>query len=141
MKSLLSVCFLLSFCPLFAQNADDIQGLWLVEDKDAYIRIYEKRGKYFGKVTWIEEPYDENGKPVTDPEGNPILEMEIMKDFVFEEDEWVDGTVYDAETGKTYYGSMELENHNTLNLRGSLDSFGLIGRSETWTRLKERGDK
>ena len=67
--------------------------------------------------------------------------MELMKGFVFEDDEWVDGTVYDAETGKTYYGSMELENSNTLNLRGSLDSFGLIGRTETWTRVNERGNE
>ncbi len=141
MKSLLSFCFLLLFSPLFAQNADDVLGLWLVQDKDAYIRIYERDGKYFGRVTWIEEPYDENGKPVTDPDGNPIFEMEIMKDFVFEDDEWVDGTVYDAELGKTYYGSMELENYDTLNLRGSLDSFGLFGRTETWTRLEERGNK
>jgi uncharacterized protein (DUF2147 family) len=141
MKPLLSICFFLLFSPLVAQNADDVLGLWLVQDKDAYIRIYEKDGKYFGKVTWIAEPYDENGNPVSDSDGNPILEMEIMKGFVFEDNEWVDGTVYDAEMGKTYYGSMEMENNNTLNLRGSLDSFGLIGRTETWTRLEERGNK
>jgi len=141
MKSFLSVCFFLHCAPLFAQNPDDVTGLWLVQDKDARIRIYEKEGKYFGKVTWIEEPYDENGNPVSAPNGNPVLEMELMKGFVFEDDEWVDGTVYDAETGKTYYGSMELENSNTLNLRGSLDSFGLIGRTETWTRVNERGNE
>ncbi|MCZ4408462.1 DUF2147 domain-containing protein [Cryomorphaceae bacterium 1068] len=141
MKSLLSLVFAFAFSTLFAQSADDVLGLWLVQDKDAYVRIFKKDGKYFGRVTWLEEPYDENGKPITDPNGEPILEMEVVSGFVFEEDEWVDGTVYDAEIGKTYHGSMEMEDHDTLNLRGSLDSFGLLGRTETWTRLKERGNK
>jgi len=138
MKSLLSLGLVLLSTTLFAQNADDVLGLWLVQDKDAYVRIYEEDGSYFGKVTWLEEPYNENGNPITDPDGKPILEMVIMKDFVFEDEEWVDGTVYDAELGKTYYGSMELDDYNTLKLRGSIDSFGLLGRNESWTRLDER---
>jgi uncharacterized protein (DUF2147 family) len=141
MKTLFSLVFAFTFSTLFAQNANDLIGLWLVQDKDAYVRIYEKEGKYFGQVTWIEEAYDKNGDPVSDPDGNPILEMVIMKDFVFHKDEWVDGTVYDAEEGKTYYGSIEMTDHDTLNLRGSLDSFGLLGRTEIWTRLQERGNK
>jgi uncharacterized protein (DUF2147 family) len=102
MRSLFSLGLLLLSTTLYAQNADDILGLWLVQDQDAYIRIYEEDNSYFGKVTWIEQPYDKNGEPVTDPDGKPILEMDVMKDFVFEDDEWVDGTIYDAEFGKTY---------------------------------------
>jgi uncharacterized protein (DUF2147 family) len=139
MRSLFILGLLLLSTTLYAQNADDILGLWLVQDQDAYIRIYEEDNSYFGKVTWIEQPYDKNGEPVTDPDGKPILEMDVMKDFVFEDDEWVDGTIYDAEFGKTYYGSIEMEDFNTLKLRGSLDSFGLLGRNETWTRLDEHG--
>ncbi|MFT4771755.1 MAG: hypothetical protein ACJAZC_000301 [Cryomorphaceae bacterium] len=138
MKSLFSLGLVLLSTTLFAQNADDVIGLWLVQDRDAYVRIYEEDGSYFGKVNWLEEPYNKNGNPITDPDGKPIFEMVIMKDFVFEDEEWVDGTVYDAELGKTYYGSMELDDYNTLKLRGSLDSFGLLGRNETWTRLDER---
>ena len=138
MKPLFSLGLVLLSTTLFAQKADDVIGLWLVQDKDAYVRIYEEDGSYFGKVNWLEEPYNINGNPITDPDGKPTVEMVIMKDFVFEDEEWVDGTVYDAELGKTYYGSMELDDYNTLKLRGSLDSFGLLGRNETWTRLDER---
>lgn len=141
MKMVFSIVLFVLSASLFAQKASDVEGLWLVEDKDAYIRIFEKDQKYFGIVNWLENPYDDNGNPVSDPDGKPILEMEIMKDFAFEDGEWVDGTVYDAENGKTYYGSMEMSDMNTIKLRGSLDSFGLLGRSETWTRLNEKRDK
>ncbi|HKK39776.1 MAG TPA: DUF2147 domain-containing protein [Cryomorphaceae bacterium] len=138
MKSLLIFGLTLLSTGLWAQKADDIVGLWLVESKDAYIRIFEKNDLYFGKVTWIEEPYDEEGKPRTDPDGEPVLDMEIMKNFEFDGEEWIDGTVYDAKEGKTYYGSIEMEDKNTLKLRGSVDSFGILGRTETWTRLEEK---
>ena len=138
MKILLSISFLFALTGLMAQSADDIVGLWLVENEDAYIRIYERGGEYFGKVAWLEEPYDEEGNPQTDDKGDEVFGMEIMKNFEFDEDEWNDGTIYDAQTGKTYHGSIEMEDRNTLNLRGSVDSFGLIGRTESWTRLEER---
>jgi len=141
MKLVFSIVLFVLSASLFAQKAADVEGLWLVEDEDAYIRIFEKDEKYYGVVNWLENPYDDDGNPVSDPDGKPILEMEIMKDFAFEDGEWVDGTVYDAENGKTYYGSMEMSDINTIKLRGSLDSFGLLGRSETWTRLNEKRDK
>jgi uncharacterized protein (DUF2147 family) len=129
---------LLSFftTALLAQSANDIEGTWLTEEKTAYIKIYEKDNKFFGKVTWLEEPYDEDGNPKTDPDGKPVLHMEIMKNFIFEDDEWVDGTIYDAKSGKTYHGSIEMDGSDKLDLRGSVDSFGLIGRTETWTRVE-----
>ena len=110
----------------------------MVASKDAYVEIYQSKGKFFGKITWLEEPYDKNGNPKKDEKGKEILHMVIMKNFVFEEGEWVDGSVYDAESGKTYHGSMELENPEKLKLRGSIDSFGLLGRTETWTRLQKK---
>jgi len=138
MKPVILLSFTFLSTTLLAQKADDILGTWLTEDKTAYIKIFEKDNEYFGKVTWLEEPYDEDGNPTTDPDGKPVLHMVIIKNFVFEDDEWVDGTVYDAKSGKTYYGSMELDGINELDLRGSLDSFGLMGRTETWMRIEEK---
>lgn len=129
---------LLASIALSFQNPNAIEGVWMVESEDAYIKIFEDDGKFFGRVTWLKEPYDENGDPITDDDGNPIQDMVIMKDFIYEDGKWVDGTLYDAEEGKTYYGSMELDGREKLKLRGSLDSFGLIGRTETWTRMNQR---
>lgn len=138
MKALFSLIIIAISSTVLAQHPNDITGLWLVQSEDAYIRIYEIENKFFGKIAWLEEPYGKDGETKTDADGTPLLEMEIMQNFKFDDGEWVDGTVYDAENGKTYYGSIEMENSNTLNLRGSLDSFGLLGRTETWTRLDEK---
>jgi uncharacterized protein (DUF2147 family) len=59
-----------------------------------------------------------------------------LKNFVFEDGEWVDGTIYDPKTGNTYYSTIEMVNENKLEVRGSLDPFGLIGRTDTWVRMK-----
>jgi len=138
MKTMMTFIAITLATAIMGQSADDVTGVWMVQDEDAYIKIFEKDGKYFGEVTWLKDPYDENGNPRTDPDGNKIKGMTIMKDFVFDEDEWVDGTVYDAEKGDTYHGSMKLQGNDKLKLRGSLDSFGLIGRTETWTRMQQR---
>jgi hypothetical protein len=47
---------------------------------------------------------------------------------------WDNGSLYDAEKGKTYSGMMTLKNANTLNLTG-YTGFSFIGRSSSiWTR-------
>jgi uncharacterized protein (DUF2147 family) len=137
-RASLFILVLLLSCGTSAQDKDAIIGVWLSENEDAYIKIYEKEGSFWGRVTWLEEPYDENGEPVTDPEGNPIDGMDIMKNFVYDDGQWVDGTIYDAEQGKTYYGSLEPVGRDKLKFRGSLDSGGVIGHTETWTRMQRR---
>ena len=68
---------LLASIALSFQNPNAIEGVWMVESEDAYIKIFEDDGKFFGRVTWLKEPYDENGDPITDDEGNPIQDMEF----------------------------------------------------------------
>jgi uncharacterized protein (DUF2147 family) len=122
---------------LFAQKADDVVGVWLVAKEDAKIEIMKRGDQYFGKIVWLKDSLDARGRPLTDLNGKEMMQMEIMKNFEFDDGEWVDGTVYDAEEGKTYYGTLEMPDDNTLELRGSLDRFGLLGRTEEWTRAKK----
>lgn len=121
---------------IFAQDADDIIGLWETSKKGSHIEIYKKGDEYFGKVAWLKEPNDpETGKPKTDDNGDLILNMEILKEFSFDDDEWEDGTIYDPESGKTYYCSMEFDDDGKLKIRGSVDPMGWLGRTEIWTRV------
>ena len=47
------------------------------------------------------------------------------------------GTILDPKTGKVYKCNISLDsNTDNLIVRGSLDSRGWIGRSQTWIRLK-----
>jgi len=127
-------------------EADRIIGVWLSENGKAKIKIYKQGNKYYGKIIWLKEPYDENGKPKVDknnpdPEkrNRPIQGLVILKDFVYdsEDKEWEDGTIYDPESGNTYDAYMWFEdnNYNTLYLRGYI-GFSLIGRTSKWTRVE-----
>lgn len=119
-------------------EANDIVGLWMPSEGTAYVKIFKEKGKekYHGRIVWLKEPNDENGNPKTDPEGKAILNMLNLRDFIFEDGEWVDGTIYDPKTGNTYYCTIEMLNENKLEVRGSLDPFGLVGRTDTWVRMK-----
>jgi uncharacterized protein (DUF2147 family) len=102
------------------------------------VKIFKEKDKekYHGKIVWLKEPNDEAGNPRKNTDGKLILNMLNLKNFVFEDGEWVDGTIYDPKTGNTYYSSIKMVNENKLEVRGSLDPFGLIGRTDTWVRMK-----
>ena len=136
----LSTAFAVS--PALDKNveANDIVGLWMPSEGTAYVKIFKEKGKekYHGRIVWLKEPNDENGNPKTDPEGKAILNMLNLRDFIFEDGEWVDGTIYDPKTGNTYYCTIEMLNKNKLEVRGSLDPFGLVGRTDTWVRMETK---
>ncbi len=142
MKWILNITFIclmaISQLPAQGQKSTDILGKWISEGGRSHVEIYQKNtgGAFFGKIIWLKEPKDENGKPKLADNGEPVLGMEFMRNFVFDDDEWEDGEIYDPESGKTYYSSMELDDINTLDLRGSVDPMGWIGRTQTWKRLE-----
>ncbi len=127
-----------------AINSDDILGVWLNEDKDAHVEIYKEGDKYFGKIVWLKFPIDEEtGKPKVDDENpdedlrdQPVLGLVLLKDFVFDRDEWDSGSIYDPKNGKTYDCYMELKDNDNLKIRGYI-GISLLGRTTYWTRVKE----
>ncbi len=140
----ISFILFLSFCALtvFGQNKDAVLGKWLSATGEGQIEIYKRADKYFGKLSWIKEPNDEKGKPKLDAKNpnqsltnKPILGLEILKNFIFEDGKWTDGNIYDPQTGKTYSCNLTLKENGQLNIRGYI-GISLIGRSETWKRVK-----
>jgi uncharacterized protein (DUF2147 family) len=129
-----------------AQKADDVLGIWLNADGDAHIQIYQEGDKFFGKIVWMQTPNDpETGKPKTDNlnpdealQSRPRMGLVLLKDFVFDDDEWEDGTIYDPKSGKTYSCYMEFEdvdNLDKLKIRGYI-GVSLLGKTTYWTRVK-----
>jgi len=140
MKWKLLFLFLVISCISLGQN--QIIGKWLTQDKDAYVELYQQKGKFYGKIVWIKEPNNKNGKPKIDDKNpnqalrnTPILGLIFLKDFVYnaEDKEWADGSIYDPKSGKTYKSTVWLEDNNTLNVRGYL---GFIYSTSVWTRVK-----
>ncbi len=124
----------------FAQNADAIVGKWMNKDKEAHIQISKKGSQYFGKLVWLKNPKDEGGKaktdvnnPKTELRNRPLQGLEILKNFVYNDGVWEDGTIYDPKSGKTYSCKLTLKD-NKLNVRGYI-GVSLLGRTDVWTRV------
>lgn len=134
----LATAFTTDTTTIVGNEAGDIIGVWKPSEGTSYIRIFKEKGKekYHGKVVWLKEPNDVDGNPRKDDNGKEIMGMINLRDFVFEDDMWTDGTIYDPKSGNTYYCTIEMKNKNKLEVRGSVDPFGLVGRTDTWVRMK-----
>ena len=128
-----------------AQNtnkADGIIGTWLSEKKNGKVEIYKTGDKYYGKLIWSKTMFEADGatskKDVKNSDASlrsrKLKDLIILKDFVFEDNVWTDGKIYDPEAGKVYSCTMKLKG-NTLNIRGYV-GISLFGRSSVWTRIK-----
>jgi uncharacterized protein (DUF2147 family) len=134
-KCLLLLAFV--FCSLFASaQIDKIVGEWYTVDDEtgtvkALVDIYKgDNGLYYGKIIKVFKDGQEN--PNSDRKG-----LVIVKDMKVEDGMLKGGTIYEPESGKTYYAKISYnEADNTITLRGSLDKRGWVGRSQTW--IKER---
>lgn len=126
-------------------QADDILGKWITEGGKAIVQMFKTSdGKYAGKIVWLKEPYDENGKPKTDIHNpnpdlrqRPILNLVFLGGFEFSKNEWINGIIYDAESGNTYKAKISMTDKNTLNLRGYVGS-PVFGRTTVWKRKMEK---
>ncbi len=124
----------------FAQSA---VGTWkTIDDEDgkvkSHVSIYEKDGKLYGDVIKLIDPektYCSECKG--DKKDKPIVGMQILWDLKPDEsNKWKGGKIMDPKNGKEYKCKMELEDKDTLKVRGFI-GFSLLGRTQIWYRLKE----
>ena len=124
-------------------EGDAILGNWLTEEGKAEVEIYKCNREYCGKIVWLKEPINDEGKDKTDvnnpdPEkkGRKIVGLNIVWGFKYDKyGKWVGGKIYDPDNGKTYSCKMTLEDDN-LNVRGYV-GISLLGRTTVWTKVKK----
>ena len=124
----------------FSQSLNSkILGHWLNDDGTSQIEIFQKDDKYFGKIIWLKEPNQPNGKPKVDKNNpnpalreKPIVGLEIITDLEFINGNWVNGTIYSPKEGQTVNSSMLLLNENILKVTAS--KF-LFSTTKIWKRL------
>lgn len=134
-------CDALSLVSAFAQ---DVVGKWKLENGTAIVEIYKSGKVYNGKIVWLKNPTEADGTPaVDDKDPNKSLRkiqlmgLNMLSNLKAEgKSEYDGGTIYDPNNGETYYCSLEVKG-NTLKVRGSLDKWGLMGRTMNWYRVKE----
>ncbi|MFT5820733.1 MAG: hypothetical protein ACI8ZM_001980 [Crocinitomix sp.] len=138
-NTLLIALMLLSFIGIGQAGSTAVLGQWLTEIADAKIEIYQKQGKFHGRVVWIAEPNDEDGKPKIDEHNpdqklakRPIMGIDILHGFTYDDGEWSGGFIYDPKKGETYECKLWIED-GTLKVRGYL---GWLFDTKTWTKVK-----
>lgn len=136
--------FVLASSSAYSQKVTDPQnqiiGKWKTDDNRAIIEIFKENGKYYGKLVWLQNGIDKFGKPRTDI-ANPksekqstlLMGLTIMKNFVFLGNEFINGTIYDPDSGSKYNCKLWLEDNNTLKVR---DYCGVFYKTFTWTKVK-----
>ncbi len=135
--------FLLFSVGGYCQDENRIVATWLTQSGESKVTIKKgSNSKFYGEITWLKEP-NRDGKPKTDHK-NPdpklrtrhTLGLSLLNGFVYDKDdqEWVDGTIYDPKEGKTYKCLMWFEKDpNQLHVKGYI-GFSLIGKEVLWTR-------
>lgn len=120
-------------------HSDDIIGVWIAGENKAKVQIYRSGNKYYGKIIWLKEPL-KDGKPRVDAKNpdikqrnTPVVGLIVLKDFVYDDGEWLSGEIYDPSSGKEYSCKITMPNKNTLKVRGYI-GISLLGRTEVWKR-------
>ncbi len=124
-----------------AQEADKIVGIWWNEEKTTKIEVKKVDGKYIGTIVYMIPEKYENGLPPKDDE-NPkeelrdrsLVGLQILSGFVFdaEDNEWIEGSIYDPKSGKTYDCYAWLESNDLLKLKGFVAGIRWMGKSSEW---------
>jgi uncharacterized protein (DUF2147 family) len=125
------------------QNADDIVGVWLTGSGKAHVKIDKVGNYYFGRIVWLKEPLNQEGKPKVDKNNEdvskrtkPLMGMQLVGGFEWKSDNlWDNGNIYDPEKGKTYKCKINLENNATMNIRGYI-GVSMFGRTDIWKKVK-----
>ncbi len=147
--AILLVVWLLFPSLTFAVQADDILGDWITNGGESCIEIFKKNNCYFGKIVSLKRPNylpgeikGMDGKPRMDLNNpkeslrsHPLIGLEIMKNFRFDGDKWIDGKIYDPENGESYSCQISLAKDGTLHVRGYI-GVSLLGRTTIWKPAK-----
>ena len=132
-----------TFC-LAASAQQGPTGLWrTVDDKTgqpkSLVRVYEEKGKLFGKV---EKTLNPNARKVCDKcpderKNQPMVGLVVMRNLAKDGDEYTGGDIVDPDNGKIYKCKIKtMEGGKKLSVRGFI-GFSMIGRSQVWTREPE----
>jgi len=124
-----------------AALAASAEGTWLSSDGGTKVRLSNCSGKLCGTVVWLHEPTDPStGKPKTDKlnpdpakRAHPMLGLRVASLSPSGPNTW-SGNIYNADDGKTYQASFQVQSESTAKVQGCVLS--VLCKSHTWTRAK-----
>ncbi|MCO5268030.1 MAG: DUF2147 domain-containing protein [Brumimicrobium sp.] len=138
MKLFTTFIFILIYFCSYTQ----IEGVWKTVDdetgeKKAVVKIYKKKdGKYYGKILEIlkDLPFDSCDKCEGELKGKPLIGLEFVQRLEKKGTVWVNGTITEPKSGKSYDCKAEINNKGQLEIRAYI-GIPFIGRTQTWIRM------
>lgn len=153
MKNLFVACLLCAIASTASAQVPSVMGVWLVASGKAHVQIAAcadpGRGPVCGTIVALINPKGSDGKAV-EPEvandfRNPdaglrdrkVIGQVMSYDFrkASEPNAFEGGTIYSAETGKTFKANISLLPDGTLRLRGYIGT-PMLGETQIWTRVR-----
>lgn len=131
-------------------TAATAEGTWVTIDDEtkkpkSHVKITITDGVVTGKIIKLLNPSEPNPKCDKcdgDKKNQPILGLEFLWNLKNkpkkDKPTWEGGKILDPNNGKVYDCKIWLEDDNTLKVRGS---FLFIGRTQTWHRIDESGNR
>lgn len=134
--TIFQLIFMLQFAALTLSGQNQIVGKWLSPKKDAIVEIYELSGKFNGKIIWMKNTENTNhvvdsNNPEIKLRKRPLIGSTVVRNLAYKDNEWVEGSLYNPTTGKTYQCKLELQELNILKITCFL---GPLCSSRIWTR-------
>ena len=135
---------LVSLLTITGIQAQEVFGKWTTIDDNtgearSTVEIFEKGGKVYGKIVAITDPEKRDRlceKCTGDDKNRPILGLEIVKGLEKVGDKYEGGYITDPDNGKRYKCYIELEDANTLKVRGYI-GMAILGRTQLWQRAED----
>lgn len=116
-------------------------GLWVDHTGKGGIKIEPCGAKLCGKIVWLRDTLNAEGKPMTDrhnpdavKQQRPLCGVQVLGELAPVPGGGFDGGwIYDPKEGKTYNAAIDVAGPTQLTVTGYL-GIRLMGQSFTWTR-------
>ena len=116
-------------------GAADPAGEWRVKDGGAVVRIAQCDGRLWGIVAWERNAGTDAKNPDPALRTQPTLGLPVVLGMTPVKPNRWEGSIYNAENGKSYRASVTLVAPDRLEVEGCVWG-GWVCDSEIWTRVK-----
>ena len=110
-------------------NSDGITGRWMSMENNLEVEIYKTGNEFKARVVWFDDSDDKsrpmNGRcdrknPNEALRNRKLIGLEVMHGLMYKADdnEWQNGRIYDASSGKDWNAKAWLTNDGLLKVRG-----------------------